>query len=356
MKLGKLKKNKPFIISLGMGLFVITVIVVLTLVLGRPKTPAPHFAPAATAPNANPQMDTKNPELYSAQKDEIEYLKKHGRYFGSDVLDKPIEAQADKTLHERMLQQQRQQRDEAASREAARKAREKRMLWAKFWNGNPPGRLQGEILGDPMDTDKGRIVSAAEVLKIRPGCPVGGELLRGSYGLIGSPTPVLIKITDPANCAGLPAGTIVIASARADYSVFRAITSVTSVSLPDGRSYKTTGEVLGSDGLPGVGYKVVRNDRKGMTAAALLAGIGAGANAISTNTGTTTIVSQSGIVQQPTNQQSNMVVGLGRGVGAFGTDMANGLAAEYSLISPIVVTMPQGLPVEVVFGVKPRQG
>ncbi len=337
----------------------ITAVVVMALLVNRKKETPPHFTPVATAKNPSPRSKTDNPELYGAQKTEIEYLKRHGQYFGwnGQALKKPIEARKEKSLRSEMQQQQQQRHMQSQSMvvENPAQIREKKMLWAMFWKGNPPGKIKGVVLADAAAvTGSSQITSAMEGFNPRPGCPVSGELLRGSYATTRSNTPVLIKITDPANCAGLPAGTIVIASARANYSTFRAVTNVTKISLPNGHSYKATGEVLGTDGLPGIGYKVIRNDRKGLAIGSVVAGFGQGFNAIAQNVGTNTIVTQSGIIQEPQNEQSNLVVGGGEALGTLGTDLANGIAGEYNQISPIVVTMPQGLPVEVVFGVSAR--
>lgn len=338
MRAKKILKSKGFLISVGVTILFLGIVSFL-LLSGKEKTRPQSFPNISSVPNPSPLNPAKSPNVDKAQKEEIDWLKKHGKYFdwGKDAL-----------MGDRQEKPKVPETKVVTVRPASNTDAEKQMLWETFWKSFPPDKAKGGTLSLAMAGDAGESRGRqGPSFEYRAGCPFKATVLRSSYATLKSETPLLMKVTDPANCAGLPVGTVVVASMKADYSSFRANVQVHSLSLPGGSNVPAKGFVMGPDGLPGVGHKVVRNDRKTLGLASLFEGIGAGFKAAREDSTETTCY-EWGCEQKETKSDNRLQEGIVEGVGTFMGGVADGIVGEYRQVSPIVVTVPQGFPVEIV--------
>ena len=352
MKLAKLTKSKNFWVAVALFVAVLAVIVYVPKKIAGTKTEGPFVPPSVSVTrNPTPLTPTASPTLSQAHQDEVEWLKKQGKYF--DWRD-TVQAEAPPPPAAAPPSPQREVLYVSYERTT-----EEQMLREMFWGSYDGHRTSsgGMISVASIGSQHGQAESHAgrpsSISNLRYGCPVPGVVMRSTYATTKSDNFVMIRVNDPTNCAGLPPGSILVGSSRADYSVFRAATSIQSISLPTGESFPVGGIVLGADGAPGIGYQVTRNDRKMLGLGALFAGTSAGAEAARKDSSQVTAYDW-GFEQSQNKSDNRLREGVLEGSSTMLKMMADGIVDEYRQVSPIVVTVPQGLPVEVVL--MPRDG
>jgi hypothetical protein len=336
VRIKKVLSNKGFWISVGVVILFLSVASYLVFSGEKKSRPQTSFPNVATTPNPSPLNPANSPNVAKAQEAEIEWLKKHGKYFEwGDAEEKNNE------------KPQKKQPDQVVVVAKPSRSAEEKMIWETFWKNFPPSKVEGGMLSLALASTAGGGDTQGTTSSFRTGCPFRATVMRSSYATLKSSTPLLMKVADPANCAGLPVGTIVVASMQADYSSFRANVQIESLSLPDGTSVKAKGFAMGPDGLPGVGHKVVRNDRKTVGLSSLFEGIAAGARAAREDSTQTTCY-EWGCEQTQTQNDNQLQEGILEGAGTMLSGIANGIVQEYKQVSPIVVTVPENFPVEIV--------
>ena len=339
MRIGQLVKNKGFLAAAALCVALVSVVLVFSAKMKKDPDREPFRPPKVVAkPNPSPLNPTTSPNVSEAQDVEVQWLKKQGKYFSWGEEAKPDNPEPAPPVKPAV--RPRLNRNTGAERDMIRQA-----LWNSYAGFGKP--LGGALSASVSNEAQGPAAGSSLASRWRTGCPVAGVVIRSTYATTKAETPLMIKITDPANCAGLPAGTIVLASLKADYSTFRAVATVSSLSLPSGESCRMGGTVLGSDGLPGIGYKVTRNDRKMIGLGAVFSGLSSGMAAAREDSSETTAY-EWGYQQTQTRSDDRLKEGALEGGSAFFEKISDGIVNEYGQVSPIVVTVPEGLPVEVV--------
>ncbi len=347
MRLKNVVMSKKFLASAGV--MVLCLGFVSYLIFGGEKKRPPNYSDISTVPNPSPLNPASSPNVDRAHREEIEWLKRHGKYFewGKDAL---MGDRAERTEHV----------GPAPSGSIAKPAttyvhqgseEERRMIWETFWKNFPPDKAEGALVSLAAATQgslqQTGATGTASSLPFRTGCPFKATVMRSTFATLNDENPILMEVQDPANCAKLPVGTLIMGIAKADYSSFRAKVKLSSISLPNGTSMNVKGFALGPDGVPGVGHQVVRNDRKTLGLASLFAGIGAGFEA-SREDSQEIVCDRWGCMQQTTKNDNRLQEGVRQGVATFMGGLARGIVGEYQQVSPIVITIPQGFPIEVI--------
>ena len=335
MRIRQLVKNKGFLAATALCVVLVSGVLVFSSKMKKDPDREPFRPPKVVAkPNPSPLNPTTSPNVSKAQDAEVQWLKAQGKYFSWGEEAEP--GKLDPAPPVKPVAKQ----NTNAERDMIRKS-----LWNFYAGFGKPlgGALSFASAGEAQYPTSG----PSPAPPWRLGCPVAGVVVRSTYATTTAETPLMVKVTDPANCAGLPAGTIVLASLKADYSTFRAVATVSSLSLPSGESCQVAGTVLGSDGLPGIGYKVTRNDRKMIGLGAVIAGLSDGVSAARKDS-TETTAYEWGYQQTQSKSDNRLEEGILEGGSTFFGKIADGILNEYKQTSPIVVAIPEGLPVEVV--------
>lgn len=197
---------------------------------------------------------------------------------------------------------------------------------------DPPGQEMGEISivsyepGKNGSSDKGKKKGMATTSVYLPPSYMEATLLSGAYiptteSAKGNPMPVLLRVKTPAflpnEAKAAVKGCYIIADGKANLATERAEMTVVSLSCLDRKGQavidqKVKGWLIDSDGIAGVGGKVVAK-MGAMVARSLVAGFFGGAGEALKATATTTSVSPLGTTQT-IDPKDVAMAGVGAGI------------------------------------------
>lgn len=199
----------------------------------------------------------------------------------------------------------------------------------------PPAQEMGEIMivsneskgdsGKSASSDKGKKKESGTSVYLPPSY-MEATLLSGAYiptteSAKGSPMPVLLRVKTPAflpnEAKAAVKGCYIIADGKANLSTERAEMTVVSLSCLDRKGQavidqKVKGWLIDSDGVAGIGGKVVAK-MGAMVARSLLAGFFGGAGDALKATSTTTSISPLGTTQT-IDPKDAAIAGVGAGI------------------------------------------
>ena len=339
------KINKKIAVISGIVVCILVVGFLAVLTTSNESKP-PRFKAGNIPQNNSPLNPTSSPTLAQAHQKEVEWLKAHGQFFEFGQVTETKKTPPPKP--EYVSYEAPPASPPPPPRINMAKVHEEQILWRQFYDTG--GKLAGE--GAMLDVEYSRGASGPMekyIEGMRLGCPVKGTVLRSALADMQTEAPLVVKITEAGNCANLPVGTLVTASLHVNYSTFRARGEITGISLPDGEFVPAKGYVLGPDGVDGVGYRVIRNDRKGVAFDALTSGIAEGLSTVAETPQNVEMQCYEWGCTTIQEDEDLTLKGVTAGIGGAFDRIAEGIRAEYGKISPIVITVPQNFPVEVVF-------
>ncbi len=303
---------------------------------------------ASAPPNPSPLNPTTSPTLAEAHKEEIEYMKKHGKYFKLDFNNTEQDNVTD--IEDQVVVR--------AIKQSQETEQKNNMLWQYFWQ-----QASQEI--DQNTRSRGMILSLhgkpAEVKQTKKEshypCRVEAVTTSAVHAVVNKEFPLRLQVVSSSGeCAfSLPIGSVLNGSVKADFDIMRAIATLHSVVLPNGKVLPFKGYLLGPDNEYGIGLKVIKNYNKYILLSAIMGGISTGfktarqveeANA---RGATKTQCYEWGCETTEEVVKRNATrEGLIAGGEYIFNSLTQGILKYLGRRSPIVVTIPAGYPVVVV--------